>query len=91
MGQLDFKLKSACTFCVNRIESCIIYANNKTEHWLRYIDPKEQEDFINSARLENMLFMKKAREKQEELFKKQNKKFNKKKKKKVREGSNLKR
>lgn len=90
MGQLDFKLTSACTSSVNSIKSCIIYANNKTEHWLRYIDPKEQEDFINSARLESMLCMKKAREKQEELFRKQNKKINNKKKK-VREGSNLKR
>lgn len=80
MGQLDFKLTSACTSSVNSIKSCIIYANNKTEHWLRYIDPKEQEDFINSARLENMLLMKMAREKQEELFRKQNKKINKKKK-----------
>lgn len=78
MGQLDFKLTSACTSSVNSIKSCIIYANNKTEHWLRYIDPKEQEDFIN--RLESMLFMKKAREKQEELFRKQNKKINNKKK-----------
>lgn len=73
MGQLDFKLKSACTSSINSIESCILYTNNKTENWLQDKDPKKQEEIINSARSENRIFMKKDREKQEQLFIKQTK------------------
>lgn len=40
MEQLDFKQKSACTSSVHRKESCILHANNKTEHWLREKDTK---------------------------------------------------
>lgn len=50
MGQLDFKVKPTCRSSVNSIESCIIYAYNRTEDWLRDKDPKEQEVIINSAR-----------------------------------------
>lgn len=73
MGQLDFKLKAASTSTVNSIESCILYSNNRTENWLKDRDPKEQQEIIDSARSQNRVFMKKDRERQEELFIKQTK------------------
>lgn len=73
MGQLDFKLKAASTSTVNSIESCILYSNNRTENWLKDKDPKEQQEIIDSARSQNRVFMKKDRERQEELFIKQTK------------------
>ncbi|XP_052705489.1 uncharacterized protein LOC128181218 [Crassostrea angulata] len=73
MGRLDFKLKAASTSTVNSIESCILYSNNKTENWLKDKDPKEQQEIIDSARSQNRVFMKKDRERQEELFIKQTK------------------
>lgn len=76
MGQLDFKLISTCTSSVKSIESCIIYAINRTEDWLRDKDPKEQEVIINSARSENRLFMIKGqRETRRFFFYKTNKDF----------------
>ena len=34
MGQLDFKLKYACTSTVNTVESSLMFNINKTYDWL---------------------------------------------------------
>lgn len=53
MGQLDFKQKSACTSSVHRKESCILHANNKTEHWLREKDSKRTGSYFKQWQVRN--------------------------------------
>ena len=68
MGQLDFKLKYACTSTVNTVESSLMFNNNKTYDWLSEKSECEQKRITDISRKRNRKFSVEFKKRRELLF-----------------------